>query len=171
MKSQVICNTKGLAVDIVTGISGSVHDMIIFHENYSDFKKRILDIHSHAGPKILADKGYQSHEYENILITPTKGNPMGLTPEKNEMNAKISSVRVLVENYFWRLKNKFEIMSSRFRNERESYKIFFKICCSLVNFDIKECGNVLRAEDGEHYIRLMTQQIYLEKKTIGKIKS
>lgn len=47
-------------------------------------------------------------------------------------------------------------MSDKNCNEREIYDIYLKICCPLVNFDIKEWGNSLRAEDGEYYIKLMT---------------
>lgn len=95
---------------------------------------------------------------------------MNLTPQESELNALISSKRVIIENFFGRLKKKFSIMSDKYRNEREAYDSFFKICCSLVNFDIKECGNCIRAENGEYYIRLMTQQIFLEKKLHEKLK-
>lgn len=169
-KSQVICDVRGLAVDIVSGIPGSVHDMKVFADNYKKFKERILDVHLLGGDKIMADKGYVSIEYEDKVLTPKKGNPMNLSQQENERNAAIASVRITIENYFGRLKNKFEIMSCKYRSERPKYEAFFKICCSLVNFDIQQCGNFLTAEDGEYYIRLMSQQIYLEKIRINKIK-
>lgn len=55
-KSQVICEVRGLAVDIVSGIPGSVHGMKVFADNYKKFKERILDVHLLAGDKIMADK-------------------------------------------------------------------------------------------------------------------
>ena len=98
--------------------------------------------------KIWADKGYVSNEFSDRFLCSTKGSPMKLSEFKNEKNAQISSKRVLIENYFGRLKNKFEIMNGRYRSYRDKYNTFFKNCCSLVNFDIMECGNFLRQEDG-----------------------
>ena len=91
---------------------------------------------------------------------------MNLSPDQNEENALISRSRIIVENFFGRLKNKFSIMSDKYRSSRDKYETFFKICSALVNFDIMECGNLLHEDDGDYYIRLLTQQIFIEKKDL-----
>jgi hypothetical protein len=56
---------------------------------------------------------------------------------------------VIIENFFGRLKNKFEIMDRRWA-QLES----FETCCALVNFDTRpRGGSPMRAADGVFYLR------------------
>ena len=130
MKSQVIINLKGLAVDVITSIPGSEHDKSIFDKNIHFFKQNFT-----SNFKILADKGYQD-DSSNLLVTPVKGNFYTLKPEQLKYNEDLGKIRILIENYFGRLKSKFNIMKEKYRGSHSNYKDFFILCCALINFDI-----------------------------------
>ena len=53
-----------------------------FSESIQYFQDEIVVAHLDAGTKILADKGYISNVFGNILITPLKGSPYDLSPEE-----------------------------------------------------------------------------------------
>lgn len=163
LKSQVICDGLGAALHISTSYPGSKHDMAIFKETYEKFKTEIISVHPKQGTKILADKGYISQEYEGILLTPFKGDPMYLTRDQNKYNKKLSSARVIVEQFFGRMKNKFCMIREEFRGNREDYYKYFIICAALTNFDIRECNNPLHEEDSLFYQRLIANQVYFYK--------
>lgn len=130
LKTQVIINLKGLAIDIVTSIPGSEHDKSIFDKNINFFKGKIT-----SNFEILADKGYQDSG-SDLLVTPVKGNFYSLNPEQLTYNEKLGKIRILIENYFGRLKSKFNLMKDKYRGSHANYKDFFITCCALVNFDI-----------------------------------
>jgi hypothetical protein len=48
----------------------------------------------------------------------------------------LSSARVIIENYFGRLSNRFLIMVRRWGFEEQFYPVIFKICRALANYDI-----------------------------------
>lgn len=164
LKSQVIINLKGLAVDIVTSIPGSHHDKSIFDNNIEIFLRNFSESFT-----ILADKGYQDRA-SKILLTPVKGNYRQLTPDQLRKNEKISKIRILIENYFGRLKAKFSIMEQQYRGSHAQYKDIFTTCCALVNFDIM-FGNPLREEDYKYFSRfraIVRREVMEEKKNISK---
>jgi hypothetical protein len=64
---------------------------------------------------------------------------------------------VIVENFFGRLGNKFEITDRRLALLESFYPVVFEICCALVNFDTRpRRGSPLRAADGSFYLRYLT---------------
>lgn len=152
LKSQVIVNIKGLAVHIVTSIPGAKHDKNVFDSNIHDFEK-IIALHPDQPKKILADKGYQDPN-SAILVTPVKGNSADLTREQLTFNENLGEVRIIVENFFGRVKSRYEIMSSVFRGSHDTYADIFTVCCALVNFEQIECNHGLRACDHKFYVRL-----------------
>lgn len=161
LKSQVIINRKGLALFICSGIRGSIHDFRLFKNTAAEI---VLFIRSKglSNMEILADKGYiGSTEYpEIVLITPHKCPKNGLlTPEQNSHNKKLAKVRVLVENYFGRIKNKFNIISVMFRGDNQTYDMFFETCCALANFDIDLAGNSLNGVDGSYFRRTIAADV------------
>lgn len=164
LKSQVIVDVMGAALDVIAGIPGSQHDMNVFKKNYKSFNERIISNHPNTGSMILADKGYISNEYESILITPFKGKPSNLDDFENDFNSKIASAREVVERFFGRMKSKFSIMNQLYRGDRDDYHKYFSICAALTNFDIRQCDNPLTKDDSEFYQRLVTIMIYIEKK-------
>lgn len=155
LKSQVIVNVQGLAVFIASSIKGSIHDKLVFDQCLDEFKK-ILALHPEAPAKILADKGYQDNNSE-VLVTPYKGNSTTLTREQLAFNQKLGEVRIIVENFFGRLKSRYEIMEKRYRGSHEMYSDIFTICCALVNFEQVECNHPLREKDSRFYLRLLAE--------------
>lgn len=155
LKSQLIVNVQGLAVFIASSIKGSIHDKLVFDQCLDDFKK-ILALHPQSPAKILADKGYQDNHSE-VLVTPYKGNSATLTREQLTFNQKLGEVRIIVENFFGRLKSRYEIMEKRYRGSHEMYSDIFTICCALVNFEQIECNHPLRERDRHFYLRLLVE--------------
>jgi hypothetical protein len=159
LKSQVVINREGLAIHIVAGVAGSIHDLKLFRENQSSLASLIAS-HPGESTKILVDKGYIG-EINNpaiTLVTPKK-KPAGGSLDQNQMkyNQRLSSVRVMVENYFGRLQSKFHIMVRRWSSDNEFYPVIFEICCALVNFDIiQESGLRLTTEEGTQYQTTLT---------------
>lgn len=163
LKSQVICDAKGAALHVVAGIPGATHDLAIFRDNMESFQNSIVKVHTNSGPKILADKGYISSEFSDVLITPFKGMPYDLSPQQNEHNQELASARVVVERFFGRLKNRWDIMKAEYRGNRDEYQNIFKLCVALTNFEIREFDYPLSEEDSFFYQRLIADMIYIEK--------
>jgi hypothetical protein len=164
LKSQVITDRQGAAVLVASGVPGAMHDMFLFREHTGEL---IELIHRHAGEPvtILADKGYigNSGSPEVALVTPHRKPPLRvLTPEQQQDNAEIGSERVIIENFFGRMRTKFHITSGRWPHKEEFYPIVFEICCALVNFDIRSPGgSPLRADDGQYYLQSVSMEIEL----------
>ena len=154
LKSQVTVNIKGLAVHIVTGIKGATHDKKVFDDSLKELKE-IINKHPDAPGKIIADKGYQETG-SDILVTPFKGNSALLTREQLVFNQKLGEVRIIVENFFGRLKSRYEIMSSKYRGCHELYSNIFILCCALVNFEQIAIDHPLRESDSRFYQKFQT---------------
>ena len=63
--------------------------------------------------------------------------------------------RVVIENYYGRLKLYWTILRNKFRDIYSNYDKMFDICCGLTNFLLKY--SPLRAEDGEYYNALLKE--------------
>lgn len=142
-----------MAVSIVTSIRGAKHDYNVFKKSRKQLAA-LFDKHPDQPHKILGDKGYQNSE-SDILVTPYKGNTADLTREQLIFNQNLGQVRIIVENFFGRLKSRYEIMSSVFRGGRETYENYFIICCALVNFEQIVCDHPLREDDSIFYKKML----------------
>lgn len=152
IKSQVIVTVKGLAVSIITEIPGATNDKKVF-DDHDDELQELFKLHPNSPHMILADKGYQDSN-SDIIISPFKGKTSDLTREKLVFNQKLGEVRIIVENFFGRLKSRYEIMSSIYRCSHDHYTNIFILCCALVNFEQIECDHPLRNDDMRFYQRL-----------------
>ena len=154
-KSQVITDLKGAALHVVTSIPGSTHDLTVFRDHLPDVE-RMMAAHTNRVQRILADKGYQAQDI-HCLLTPFKGttaNP--LTQDQKLYNEKIGKVRILIENFFGRLKMRYAIIGSKYRGAYERYESIFITCCSLVNFELRFCKWGLRKDDLDFIQRFET---------------
>jgi hypothetical protein len=156
LKSQVISDLKGTAIHITTSIKGATHDLAIFKMSLPELDM-IIDHHTNGQDKVLADKGYQCGEIK-CLITPHKGKVDDLSRPQLQFNDRHSKSRVVIENYFGRLKSKFAITANKYRGDHEHYEDIFILCCALVNYDIRQCNHGLRRDDGEFYKRMLCQE-------------
>ena len=105
----MIVSIKGMTLHIVTAVEGSVHDKAVFDQNIVDFTENVLDYHLTEPRLIMGDKGYQDADSQN-LVTPFKGTYFNLTPDQLAFNEKLGKVRIIVENFFGRLKSRYRII-------------------------------------------------------------
>jgi hypothetical protein len=137
-------------VHIVTGECLYASDVQNIHNDQQQWN--LLNIRSKFLSKnygLLADGGYTP----NLVSTPKdqrifaakpykKAKKSKLTEEEKTFNKTLSQHRVLVENFFSRVK-RFAILSSEFRhyfagaNPMIDISIVFRVICSLVNWDLK----------------------------------
>jgi hypothetical protein len=162
LKSQVVTNRRGAAVLVVAGIPGAVHDMMLFREHVGDVEALIAG-HEGEPVHVLADKGDigVSGSARVVLVTPAR-RPAGgwLTRDQLRANATIGSARVIVENFFGRLKTKFRILAGRWAQREDLYPTIFEVCCALVNYAIRSGGgSPLRAEEGRSYLQALTLEV------------
>lgn len=92
-------------------------------------------------------KEYQAMENEVHAIVPRKKpENVNLDHEDPRQNDRISSDRVIVENYFGRLGTLWTRVGSKYRWDSGSYDFLFKLCLSLTNIHI--CWHSHRQGDG-----------------------
>jgi hypothetical protein len=162
LKSQVITDHQGAAILVTPGVPGAMHDMLLFREHIGELEELI---HRHIGEPvtILAEKGSigNSGSPQVVLVTPHRKPPLKVFRlEQQQDNAEIGSERVIIENFFGRMRTKVHITSGRWSHKEEFCPIVFEICCALVNFDIRSPGgSPLRASDGQFYVQSVSMAI------------
>ncbi|KAE9133659.1 hypothetical protein PF010_g2742 [Phytophthora fragariae] len=163
-KVEVSVLPTGLALNCSPRAKGSVSDITIFRENdafhLNALKKRPDEMHlEDDGPftveyprdwAVLTDKDYQVLRSHFRAIHPkrqTRLNPLPLEETRN--NDRISHDRVIVENYFGRMKTLWGVCSDKWRWDEGAYDLFFRVCLTLSH--VRLCP--LRDEEGDDYQR------------------
>jgi hypothetical protein len=143
-----VVNRRGLAVPIAAVVSGSLHDFRVLRY-HAESLAQLVRQHAGERTKIPADKGYVGDTGNGslALVTPRKPPPRShLTAEDARPHRRLSSTRVLFQNYFGRLTTKFDILIRWWGYNNDYYLVIFEICCA--NFDIKYGrGRGVRDED------------------------
>jgi hypothetical protein len=86
---------------------------------------------------VLVDSGYQGLQRSVNAILPAKKQAnRPFTRQQRRHNQDLASERVICERFYGRMKTKFRIMSSKYRNSREEYERVFKLCAALTNFHL-----------------------------------
>lgn len=157
----VIFLKVGLVAFVSPVFSGSVHDMSIFYTMspiYEVFLLKTMEDINIPDPlpnqltwAILADKGYVGANERLRCVTPIKSSGT-LTPQEKEYNNSLSSSRVICENFYGRMKQKFRATSDCFKSDPKFYELFSDICIALTNFDIIQ--KPLRQEDYRYNTQL-----------------
>ncbi|KAF0723607.1 hypothetical protein AaE_009854 [Aphanomyces astaci] len=180
-KVEVSVLPSGHAINVTTAAPGSIADIAICESNI-DFHVEKLEKTSHdesmldADPLVteyptawalLADKGYQGLHRRVCAITPAK-KPAGgmLSHAELVQNDKIASDRVIVENFFGRLKTLWSIASDKYAWKRENYDMFFQACVALTNVHIKFLP--LREDDEHDHNRYVNRLLALVERTKDK---
>ena len=163
-KVEVSVLPNGFAIGCTKHHPGSVADLEIFRHNrifheeatrkyVTDLSFDDMDIvpeHSADYWAILADKGYQGAVDELRVIHPIRTPIRGsLSLADMEFNQKVSSDRIIVENFFGRMTSMFTVLSHKYKWGEKMYDNIFMICLALTNIHIK--GFPLRASDRTHY--------------------
>ena len=143
LKSQTLHNRRGFTLHFISGIPGAMHDLTIARQ-YIDVIRPFLirpregdDIDSDGEWSILVDSGYKGLDRLVSAVIPYK-KPIGgiLDREQRNFNRALATQRVICERWYGRLKTKFRIMSSKYRNSRDDYGIYFSICAALTNYSM-----------------------------------
>ncbi|RHY82233.1 hypothetical protein DYB26_008986 [Aphanomyces astaci] len=101
---------------------------------------------------LLADKGYQGLHRQLRAITPMKRPAGGLLSAADmAVNDKIASDRVIVENFFGRLKTLWSVVGDTYTWKRENYDPYFQTCVAFTNLHIRFLP--LREVDGDELHR------------------
>nr|CCA15438.1 AlNc14C11G1380 [Albugo laibachii Nc14] len=104
---------------------------------------------SHMGA-VLVDKGYQGSQRFIRAIHPKKKAIRGnLTVEDTQRNIRVSSDRVLIENYFGRVTALWKVSRSIYIWSEAMYDSISRLTFALTNFHVSLMS--LRASDGELY--------------------
>ena len=86
---------------------------------------------------ILMDKGYVGATRSLRAIIPKKKPVRGtLSCSEFIVNSNISSDRVIVENFFGRVTDKFRILGKKYTWDRENLSLVVDVCFSLTNYHI-----------------------------------
>ena len=158
IKSQVVVNPEGLAIHIDTGYPGSVNDIeIAKHSSLIPILKAEAAITFQVFrtiPNLLADRGYTGlhHHYEGSLVMKRRPKGGNLTEAEKINNDKISKSRIIVENWFGRTKQLWQILEKRFKYNHGMYEKVFKICGALTNYHILK--HPLRSDDHFHFLEI-----------------
>lgn len=144
IKTQAFVSPVGLLIHYTKCMEGAMHDFKLF--NFSKLADMIIEESEKCqrllgNPAItLADSGYQG--IAKIIpgaVIPYKKNRDGmLNNEKRMYNRTLSKSRIIVENWFSRLKSLGAIIGSKFRLNIDSYQNFWDFCSALTNFHIKK---------------------------------
>ena len=162
----------GVCIDVSPCSVGSTSDFTIFTQRlelHQSFLKKTENenLHEDHGegsqnyPKmwaVLVDKGYQGAMSLLRAIHPKK-KPAGgeLSREDVERNVRVSSDRVIVENYFGRVCSLWKISRSTYRWSHNSYDVVTRITFALTNFHVKLMP--LRATVGEYYKQAVAKYV------------
>jgi hypothetical protein len=152
VKQEVTINRKGLAVLFSPAVQGTDHDFEVFKNRvqiHKDALKKLNPVpHGIQAPVDplggqstwgeMLDKGYEGASRLLRAITPKKGND--LTQAETESNLRIARVRVLVERFLGRLKQRFEVLQEKLHvtveEEWELRQSIYSICICLTNWEV-----------------------------------
>ncbi|KAJ3431320.1 hypothetical protein M0812_02998 [Anaeramoeba flamelloides] len=92
---------------------------------------------------LMVDKGYKGVNQIKIFI-PHFGKRENLTEEQNDFNRLIGKHRVIIEQFYGRLKNRNRVTTDRWRNEiGDFHNKVIGISIALTNYHIR-CGHPIR---------------------------
>lgn len=158
-KIQVTVDADGRAIHISPLIPGRRHDAYLFRNSglaeFMQKKKKVSGRMVVGHPALLADSGYVGlDEVYYELITCKKKPPMGTLSQKDvEVNTKLHSDRVIVENFFGRLKVTFGILANPYRCSLNSLEDITITCICLLNLKLRRqplralCDNINEDSD------------------------
>lgn len=138
LKSQCIHNRKGRVVHTVAGQKGSMHDLTICRENIDDLTTILKkDEEGDESWSVIADLAYKGLQDTVDVLLPHKKKPdKQLSRAQAKYNKQLGGERVICERYYGRLKTRYRIMSSKYRNSRDEYPTIFNLCVALTNYHI-----------------------------------
>ena len=136
-----------MLIHYTKAVPGTIHDFKLFNDSnlIDEIMKENPKVQESLGcdATVLGDAGYQG--MANLIpgaVTPKK-KPRGgeLDENEKEFNKKISKRRIIVENWFGRLKTLWAKMSQSFHSKKEPnfqnvYDHYWEFCAALTNYHI-----------------------------------
>lgn len=182
-KVEVSVLPNGLALCCSKHYPGSVSDLEIFQrmrnvhskylrKNEADLRVNDVDPLVAEHPNlwaVLVDKGYQGAPEFCRTIQPVKkraNQRLSLSDER--FNKKVSSDRIIVENFFGRVCGLWSVLQRKWRWSEQSYDIVFRFCVALTNLHIR--WHPLREEDYERFQRIKNRHLQIGVQQVEKRK-
>lgn len=169
-KVEVAVRPNGYASAFSAHYPGSVSDISIFQRRIDEHKFRTEKVNedkemddesaaegqAHTHWAVLADKGYQGAHEMMRCITPHKKTPNSyLSVSEERFNEKLSSDRIIVENFFGRMQSLWSIMAAKYKWSEKNYDTIVGMCVALTNWHINHLP--LRPVDGDWFKRYITK--------------
>lgn len=142
IKVQAFVSPEGLLMNHSKLVKGAVHDFNLFKNSELIEKIKNENIICNRlfnnNCTILADAGYQgiSKLIPGSISPFKKSRNSELNDDQKAFNKKISHRRIIVENWFSRLKNLWGVMSNKYRLSLTNYNEIWSICAALTNYHI-----------------------------------
>lgn len=144
IKTQCFVSPKGFLLHYSKPIRGKRHDFHLFRKSNTLISKLKAEADKMKAeidqiPVLLADSGYQGiHQIIPWALIPYKRRKNSeLTAEQKTFNKKLSSSRIIVENYFSRLKQYWRVIGGKWPlhvdNDLTFYHKTFGMCAGLTN--------------------------------------
>ena len=164
LKVEVSVLRNGLAIECTKHYPGSTADVEIFYQNVnfhvaalvkSDETKQLPDpgilVDEYPDHRaVLMEKGYQgASEYVRAVMPRKKQPNRAMSLEDTTFNRRVSSDRIVVENYFGRMGQIWTVVSDKYRWSEGSYDSIFRTCLALTNMHVRK--NPLRASDHQFF--------------------
>ncbi|ETI35397.1 hypothetical protein F443_18260 [Phytophthora nicotianae P1569] len=143
-KVEVSVLPNGLAINCTDHTGGSTHDAAIFKDNVAFHARAMRKQEDDRG---LRDEGNGTGVPCNPPVKSKRLQPLSL--EDACYNDKLARDRVIVENFFGRLKTLWGICSDKWRFDEASYDLYFRACVALTNVHVRL--RPLRGDDGKDY--------------------
>ena len=141
IKLQAIVDPDGICIDAKCGYPGSMHDLTIFRAAKTlsrlVHERTIGNRRCDSYYPVLFDKGYTGVDKDNypeavILKKQKKGKD--IDPQIDADNDFIEHDRVIVENFFGRLKTLWSVTEAGYRGSPEQLRTLTLICVCLTNY-------------------------------------
>ena len=165
LKTKVAVFSVGLAIHVSKASKGSVADKVIMMDHL-EIHKELTSKMTHAMTledtglsreeypvhwAIIANKGYQGAQENCRMILPNKKPRNGhLSLSQKLYNQKLSSDRIIVENFFGRLCNLWGLLQKKYRWSLDKYDLFNQLGVALTNFHILK--NPLQEIDHQFFV-------------------
>jgi hypothetical protein len=132
-------------IDIYCGWTGRIHDQRLFNESplgrelssaiserYADMTSNlvVIDEDYQMNYVLVADSAYATHPFILPCFKDTDAN----TPERRAYNTKLSKTRVVVEQAYGFLKNRWRLLLKPIELELSNVVVVVAACCVLHNF-------------------------------------
>lgn len=128
----------------------------------------LLDVYPNQWA-VLVDKGYQGGAEFMRVVHPKRKPPHGiLTVEEENTNKKISSDRIIVENFFGRVCGLWTILGSKYRWSENLYDKIFRMCLGFTNAHIRR--HPLRDPDLDFFNKYKNRLYHIGEEVVEKRK-